>query len=134
MHTYFADTWYFVAQLDRRDSHHQNAVGLRERYRPAEVVTHDGVLTELLAYFAARGKAVRTEVVNFVREVVVRAEVVPVTRSLFIAGLNLYADRPDKGYSLTDCMSMVIMRERGINHVLTNDHHFRQEGFTVVGE
>ena len=48
--------------------------------------------------------------------------------------LDLYSQRPDKEYSLVDCMSMVLMRERGITHVLTNDHHFRQEGFTVVNE
>ena len=50
----------------------------------------------------------------------------------FARALDLYEARPDKEYSLVDCMSMVVMRERGITHVLTNDHHFRQEGFTVV--
>jgi uncharacterized protein len=40
----------------------------------------------------------------------------------------------DKAYSLVDCMSMSLMRERGITHILTNDHHFRQEGFTLVNE
>jgi predicted nucleic acid-binding protein len=29
---------------------------------------------------------------------------------------------------------MTLMRERGITHVLTNDHHFRQEGFTVLSD
>jgi predicted nucleic acid-binding protein len=53
---------------------------------------------------------------------------------LFSAALSLYEQRPDKEYSLVDCMSMTLMRERGITHVLTNDHHFRQEGFTVVNE
>ena len=53
---------------------------------------------------------------------------------LFAAALALYSQRLDKEYSLVDCMSMTLMRERGITHVLTNDHHFRQEGFTVVNE
>ena len=55
-------------------------------------------------------------------------------RELFERALSLYERRPDKEYSLVDCMSMTLMRERGITHVLTNDHHFRQEGFTVVSE
>ena len=41
---------------------------------------------------------------------------------------------PDKAYSLVDCMSMELMRQRGITHALTNDHHFAQEKFTVVSE
>ena len=52
----------------------------------------------------------------------------------FQSRLRLSSERPDKEYSLVDCMSMTLMRERGITHVLTNDHHFRQEGFTVVNE
>jgi hypothetical protein len=46
--------------------------------------------------------------------------------------LTLYKARPDKGYSLTDCISMHAMRERGISDILTHDDHFRQEGFTVL--
>jgi predicted nucleic acid-binding protein len=53
---------------------------------------------------------------------------------LFDAALDLYARRLDKEYSLVDCASMVLMKRHGIHHVLTNDHHFRQEGFVVVNE
>ena len=53
---------------------------------------------------------------------------------LFDAALDLYARRPDKEYSLVDCASMVLMKRLEIDHVLTNDHHFRREGFVVVNE
>jgi predicted nucleic acid-binding protein len=46
--------------------------------------------------------------------------------------LDRYERRPDKSYSLTDCISMVVMEEEGINEVLSNDHHFEQEGFTIL--
>lgn len=36
------------------------------------------------------------------------------------------------GYSLTDCRSMLAMRTLAISEVLSNDHHFTQEGFTVL--
>jgi predicted nucleic acid-binding protein len=49
-----------------------------------------------------------------------------------MAALTLYEARPDKEYSLTDCRSMVALRARGISEVLTNDHHFTQEGFTIL--
>jgi predicted nucleic acid-binding protein len=47
-------------------------------------------------------------------------------------GLDLYERRGDKAYSLTDCMSMEICRERRIKRVLTHDHHFTQEGFEIL--
>ena len=50
----------------------------------------------------------------------------------FLAGLRLYELRNDKGYSLVDCISMTTMRRQRISEVLTNDHHFIQEGFKVV--
>jgi predicted nucleic acid-binding protein len=48
---------------------------------------------------------------------------------LLLDGLELYRARPDKAYSLTDCMSMLIMRREGITEILTHDRHFEQEGF-----
>ncbi|MBW4582237.1 MAG: hypothetical protein KME42_21945 [Tildeniella nuda ZEHNDER 1965/U140] len=54
------------------------------------------------------------------------------TQGLFEAGLALYKARLDKGYSLTDCVSMVVMQQEGIQDVLTHDRHFAQEGFTVL--
>ncbi len=46
--------------------------------------------------------------------------------------MSLYESRLDKGYSLTDCISMTVMRERNISDVLTHDNHFRQEGFKIL--
>ena len=50
----------------------------------------------------------------------------------FEAGLRLYEARPDKGYSLTDCISMQVMRREGIREVLTFDRHFEQDGFRIL--
>jgi uncharacterized protein len=56
----------------------------------------------------------------------------PQTSADFAAALALYEARPDKGYSVTDCRSMVALRALGISEVLTNDHHFTQEGFAIL--
>jgi predicted nucleic acid-binding protein len=130
----FVDTWFLIALTDAEDSHHPNARRLQERYRRTPLVTHDAVLTEFLAFFADAGVRGRRAAVEKVREVLRRFMVTAADRALFLRALDLYAARPDKEYSLTDCMSMVVMRDRGIEHVLTNDHHFRQEGFTVLFE
>jgi len=47
-------------------------------------------------------------------------------------GLKLYTERPDKDWSLTDCISFVVMEEHGIIEALTGDHHFEQAGFKPV--
>jgi predicted nucleic acid-binding protein len=56
------------------------------------------------------------------------------TSADFAAALALFEARPGKDYSLTDCRSMVAMRALGVADVLTNDHYFTQEGFTVLFE
>jgi predicted nucleic acid-binding protein len=59
-------------------------------------------------------------------------QVVPQNRERFIAALDLYEQRPDKEYSLTDCISMQVMKAMGITEVLTHDRHFVQEGFIIL--
>ena len=59
-------------------------------------------------------------------------DVLPQTRADFDAALALYEARPDKEYSMTDCRSMVAMTDHRLTEVLTHDHHFTQEGFTIL--
>ena len=59
-------------------------------------------------------------------------QILPVTREQFDSGLRLYAQRPDKDWSLTDCISFVVMREHGVTDALTGDHHFEQAGFKAL--
>jgi uncharacterized protein len=58
--------------------------------------------------------------------------VVPASQDLFDQGLRLYLARPDKGWSLTDCISFVVMGERNVTEALTADHHFEQAGFVAL--
>ncbi|MGH9948244.1 MAG: type II toxin-antitoxin system VapC family toxin [Pyrinomonadaceae bacterium] len=59
-------------------------------------------------------------------------EVIEQNKQLFEEGLSFYKSRLDKGYSLTDCISMNICRELGIKDILTHDRHFEQEGFEIL--
>jgi predicted nucleic acid-binding protein len=87
-----------------------------------------------LNFFSEYGEKARRGAVTQAEEILAggNIEVVPQSHASFTAGLALYKARPDKGYSLTDCISMNAMREREISDVLTHDEHFRQEGFTVL--
>lgn len=56
----------------------------------------------------------------------------PPTDALFRRGLQLSNNRPEKEWSLTDCISFVVMKERRIKEALTGDHHFEQAGFVAL--
>ncbi len=130
----FADTWYFVALHDRLDAHHARAVRIRAWHGAQRLVTHENVLAEMLTFFSAHGSSARAVAVSATRDALTSLRVITPDRALFRRALELYSLRPDKEYSLADCMSMIVMKDRGITHVLTNDHHFRQEGFTVLSD
>jgi predicted nucleic acid-binding protein len=134
MPVHFVDTWLIVASLDRDDEHHLQARKIGAALKGTLLVTHDAVLTEVLAFFSGEGSRMRRAAVDAVREIRRSWQVMPVDRDLFDAGVDRYAARPDKEYSHVDCMSMVVMERTGIEHVLTNDHHFSQAGFTVVNQ
>jgi len=61
-----------------------------------------------------------------------KVRVIPQSHDSFLSGMALYGARLDKGYSLTDCVSMAAMRREGLSDVLTNDKHFEQEGFRAL--
>ena len=59
-------------------------------------------------------------------------EIIPPEADLFRRALELYSDRPDKDWSLTDCTSFVVMAERRLTEAATGDHHFEQAGFRAL--
>lgn len=132
----FVDTWFFVAHLHRFDSDHAAAMRIARAHHDTLFVTHDAVLTELLTFFSGHGSFWRNSASALVRKAMAsrKYQVTPQSRHFFENALDLYERRQDKEYSLVDCMSMILMQRRDITHVLTNDHHFRQEGFTVVSD
>jgi predicted nucleic acid-binding protein len=130
----FADTLYWGAALHPRDQYRAQVIRAREALGEVRLVTTDEVLTELLDGLAQRGTHLREAATRAVRKILDdrRVTVHPQSRESFLAGLRLYEQRNDKGYSLVDCISMTTMRRQGILEILTNDHHFIQEGFRVV--
>ena len=130
----FADTLYWGASLYPQDQYRVRAVRAQAAIGEALLVTTDEVLTELLDGLAQRGLNLREVGAQAVRKILTDARVMvhPQSRTSFLAGLRLYEQRFDKGHSLVDCVSMTTMRRHGITEVLTNDHHFTQEGFTAL--
>ena len=130
----FVDTLYFVALFNPRDQWHERAFAASKLTAGGKLITTEDVLVELLNFFSEYGEKARHGAVTQTEGILSGSsiEVVPQSHETFIAGLTLYKARPDKGYSLTDCISMHTMREHSITDILTHDDHFRQEGFTVL--
>ena len=130
----FADTFYWIAFTNIRDVAHERAKAFTRATPPRLILTTEEVLTEYLNYFAAWGSLFRrTATANIQNMRASRTvRIVPQTTASFRAGLALYHSRPDKGYSLVDCISMQTMRDEGLTEVLTNDRHFEQEGFRAL--
>lgn len=127
----FADTSYFVALLSETDQWHEAAVLWSERLLGRQVVT-EYVLVELGSALSRVGD--RRVFVPFIEHLLAERGTVfvPASNDLFQRGLTLFAKRPDKDWSLVDCISFVVMRQRRITDALTLDHHFVQAGLTVL--
>lgn len=130
---YFADTWFWIALINQRDDAHDRARAINERLRNSIIITSEMVLTELLNTFSSKGSYLRNHCVEFTYRLKTNrlVQVIPQSTASFSDALKFYRARSDKNWGLTDCSSILIMREHRITHALTNDYHFRQAGFTL---
>ncbi|MEK7676665.1 MAG: PIN domain-containing protein [Verrucomicrobiota bacterium] len=127
----FADAFYFVGRLNRHDQHHERVLAFSCGFR-ARLLTTDWVLMEVADALA------KSECRPRIRDFILHlrqspaCEVVAASRELHDRALELYHQHRDKVWTLTDCASFVVMRERGLAAALTEDHHFEQAGFTAL--
>ena len=130
----FVDALHYIAVLVPSDDLHDKAMRVAGERMAARFVTTDAVLTEVLTFVANRGVEGRLQAVGLVDDLMadLDTDVVRQTQQLWDRALDLYRRRLDKGYSLTDCMSMVVCADLGIAEVLSHDHHFEQEGFAIL--
>jgi predicted nucleic acid-binding protein len=128
MQAVFADTAYYVAEVNSNDSLHQLARDFTNGFT-GRVITTEFVLTEL-APFLLRGPGRRAyvDLIQSLRRDSLTT-VLPATSEYFELGFQLFSARPDKEWSLTDCISFEVMKVLGLHDALTADHHFEQAGF-----
>lgn len=125
----FADTFYWIEITRSGDAAYARAEQISD-----DIVTTEEVLTEYLTFFCAFPEYLRREMASNVEAILTdpTVRVIPQSHDSFVSGFDLYKSRPDKGYSLVDCISMQTMRKEQITGVLTNDRHFEQEGFRAL--
>lgn len=125
----FVDTFFWLAMLNRHDLHHQQAVQMA---RPVRMVTTRAVQLEVMDAFSV--PALRKLAVQFWRETNDGKDllVIPLSDDLLSRAAAFFEKHSDKAWSMTDCISFVVMRERKIRDALTGDHHFEQAGFRIL--
>ena len=127
----FADTSYYIAPVNPDDETHELALNLTSEFE-GEIVTTGWVLNELANHLVRPPN--RALFLDMLAQM--RADpsvtIVPMTQETFDRGLALYAERLDKSWSVTDCISFLVMEELTIADALTSDHHFEQAGFKVL--
>jgi uncharacterized protein len=132
----FLDSVFAIALEMARDQNHAAAFEQWQQFVDSgrSFVTTSFVVDEAATYLNARGRHDRA--VRLGRRLMsdARSIFVEVDRTLFLAGWNYFVDHADKQYSLTDCISFVLMDQRAIRQALTFDHHFRQAGFDCLPE
>jgi predicted nucleic acid-binding protein len=127
----FIDTSYLAALALPRDALHDRAQRWAESITERTITT-DFVIVELVNGLSRIGDREKVnpllQLVKANRDITV----LPASRELVVAGLHLHESRPDKEWSLTDCISFEVMREYGSAGALTHDHHFEQAGFEAL--
>ncbi len=126
----FLDTGYIIALEDADDGNHAAALEHRAGLRTMPALTTTSyIVDEVVTFFNARGQHAKAVELGGALLSSSSVVMVHVTASMLGRGLDLLRERPDKRYSLTDCISFVAMRERGISVAFAFDKHFEQEGF-----
>jgi len=124
----FAGTFHFLALLNSSDAADVRAIEA-SCVAGREFVTTEFVLLELADALAHPRDRVEFFVV---RDAIINDasfHIVPASTELLARGIQFYRERPDKEWSLTDCISFVVMAEKGLSQALTGDRHFEQAGF-----
>ncbi len=128
----FADTHFYIALLSSRDSAHQAATRWWRNLEIREIITTSWVLVELAD--SMRLPHERETTGRFIAALrrAPHTLVVPASERILWQGFETYRRRSDKEWSLTDCISFVVMEQEGLTQALTGDHHFEQAGFVAL--
>ena len=134
MNRVFLDTGYLIALEASDDQHHEEAIRHWKTSLPdiSSIVTTTYVFDEVVTFFNSRGHHAKAVEIGTRLLKSPRVEVVRVTEERFGAGWRRFQDRSDKRYSLTDCISFIVMERRGLDEALAFDQHFEQAGYQTL--
>jgi uncharacterized protein len=127
----FADTFYYLALLSPDDPAHERAVALTRKLR-SNIITTAWVLLEVGdAMSAPVNRELFGTLLDQLRTTPA-VRIVPFSQRHFDKGVDLFRSRKDKKWTLTDCISFVVMKHEKLTDALTGDRHFEQAGFRAL--
>jgi len=130
----FLDAAYAIALSSANDQHHQLAVALARQLEAESIhlITTRAVVLEIGNALARQRH--RSAAVGLLEalEKDPNVEIIPLSEPLYESALRHFCERPDKEWGMTDCISFVVMKDRGLTDALTTDEHFQQAGFRAL--
>jgi hypothetical protein len=124
----FADWYFYLSILNPRDAGHQDANAIAAAF-DGKILTTQWVLVEVADAMSDPIHRPSFERLFAMLTSDSNVEILPADDSWFRRGIELYQQRPDKKWSLTDCISFLVMEQLGVRDALTGDRHFAQAGF-----
>jgi predicted nucleic acid-binding protein len=132
--TVFVDTVAWIALMNRRDNLHVSTTNCMNKLRQQNItlITTEFVLLEVAdALCDPKFRALTVDYIDRLRRLK-SLTIIPASQSLWSDAWALYRTRPDKGWSLTDCTSFIVMTAQQVTQAFTSDRHFEQAGFTKL--
>ncbi|MFO7586170.1 MAG: PIN domain-containing protein [Anaerolineales bacterium] len=128
----FLDSAFIIALASKTDAFHEKALQISETLDGKILVTTRAILLEIGNALSKRSFRKACPALLDSLEMDDNVVIVSLSDELFTRGVALYAKRTDKEWGLIDCISFVVMQERGISQALTTDIHFQQAGFETL--
>lgn len=130
MKTLFLDAGYVIALEASDDQNHNAATAYwRRMLKTSSQTKTTYVFDEIVTFFNSRGRHKKALEVGSNLIQAHSIELVHVDEALFYEGWDYFQKHEDKDYSLTDCISFIVMKQHEIKSALTFDKHFSQAGF-----
>lgn len=133
MKKYFVDTSFLVALVLTVD---QNYARAQKAWRSLDrssstLITTSYVFDETATYLNSRGQHAKAIEIGDKVLISPTVDLVHVHEEMFFAGWEYFRKHSDKSYSLTDCISFLVMREKGADTALTLIGISRRQGLIL---
>jgi predicted nucleic acid-binding protein len=134
MNEFFLDTAYAIALSAPNDQYYHQAILLADQLQKsnARLITTQAVVLEIGNTLAKQRYRQAAIALLEALDKDPTVEIIPLSQELYERAVELYRNRPDKEWGLTDCISFIVMQDRGLTDALTTDSHFQQAGFRVL--
>jgi predicted nucleic acid-binding protein len=131
---FFLDTGFVIARFNCRDQYHSVAKSLAPTIAAGrEIWTTDAILFEVAAALSApHQRAIAISIWDQFHGGDPRYRVCETAGAPLAKAVEMFRRRSDKSWSLTDCLSFVVMEEQQLKLALSADHHFQQAGFRAM--